>query len=92
MRLIAHFCFATVIFADLVAFNRYRNSAGTHVMKRTESKPLFTASEQQLLAVMMQLIKIGSNPAALDQVKSLIQKIDQNKTTNSRLTLFLRSQ
>lgn len=77
MRLIVILCFYTVILADLVAFNRYRNSAGTHVMKRTQTKPPLTTSDTQIFLIMMELINNGSNPATIKQIKSILQKMNR---------------
>ena len=91
MRIISFIYLASVVLADLVAFNRYRNSAGAHVMKRTENKPSISVIDKQLLSVMMQLLKNGANPAALKQINLIIKKTDQKKSKNSRLSRFLRS-
>ena len=91
MRLCTQLCCAALILADLIAFNRHRNSASTHVTKRTESKPSLSASDTQRLTILMQLLKKGANQAALEQVNSILQKVNQNKATNARLSAFVKS-
>ena len=67
-----------------LTFNRYRNTAGTRVTKWTENKLSLTTGDEKLRFMMMQLIKKGSNPAAFRRIKSVIEKMDQNKPSNSR--------
>ena len=91
MRLFSHICCVALILADLISFNRHRNSAHTHVTKRTENKTSLSASDTQRLSILMQLLKKGANQAALEQVNSILQKVNQNKATNARLSAFVKS-
>ena len=91
MRLFSHICCVALILADLISFNRHRNSAHTHVTKRTENKTSLSASDTQRLTILMQLLKKGANQAALEQVNSILQKVNQNKATNARLSAFVKS-
>ena len=77
--------------ADLAAFNRYRNSAGTHVLQRRAEnlKQGLSTQDQQVITVMMRLLKKGPNKAAMDKFDQIVKKVKTQKPYNNRLRHYL---
>ena len=81
----------TSVCADLAAFNRYRNSAASHAMKRRTDEVYkgLSTQDQHVIAVMMLLLKRAPNQAAMDKFDQIIRKIKTQKSTNNRLRRYL---
>ena len=79
------------VFADLAAFNRYRNSAGSHVLQRRadKTKTSLSTKDQQVIAVMMRLLENGPNKAAMEKFDQIVKRIKSVKPSNNRLRRYL---